>query len=63
MILRVECEGGAVEFSNYVLPHVCHSIAIYPKNGKSWTEAAYKPKEREGEAWWSAYVHYSHGHY
>ncbi|KAH9924558.1 uncharacterized protein B0H18DRAFT_426033 [Fomitopsis serialis] len=55
MVLRVECKEGAVEWSNYVLPHLYHSITVHPKGGAAWTEAAYKPKEGLGEEWWSAY--------
>ncbi|KXN91300.1 hypothetical protein AN958_01274 [Leucoagaricus sp. SymC.cos] len=55
MILRVECEEGAVEISNYVLPHMWHSITVIPKNGKSRTEKAYKFEDGKSEEWWSAY--------
>lgn len=54
MVLRVECEEGAVEISNFVLPHLWHSIRVYPKNGQSRTEKAYKPENGKGEEWWSA---------
>ncbi|EGN91588.1 hypothetical protein SERLA73DRAFT_148399 [Serpula lacrymans var. lacrymans S7.3] len=55
MVLRVDCEDGAIEIRNFVLPHVWHSITVIPKKGKSWVEKAYKPKEGLGEEWWSAY--------
>ncbi|OBZ76357.1 D-xylose 1-dehydrogenase (NADP(+)) 2 [Grifola frondosa] len=55
MVLRVDCEEGAVEIRNYVLPHVWHSITVLPKNGKPRVEKAYKPLEGKGEEWWSAY--------
>lgn len=55
MILRVDCEEGAVEISNYVLPHMWHSIRVIPKNGNSRVEKAYKPADGKGEEWWSAY--------
>lgn len=54
MVLRVECDQGVVEFSNYVLPHLYHSITVSAKEGESWSEAAYKPNEGKGEEWWSA---------
>ncbi|TFY54117.1 hypothetical protein EVJ58_g9045 [Rhodofomes roseus] len=54
MVLRVECKEGVVEWSNYVLPHLYHSITVYPKEGGQWTEAAYKRRDGEGEEWWSA---------
>ncbi|KAH7906531.1 hypothetical protein BJ138DRAFT_1162389 [Hygrophoropsis aurantiaca] len=55
MVLRVDCEDGAIEVRNFVLPHVWHSITVIPKHGRSWVEKAYKPKEGKGEEWWSAY--------
>ena len=54
MVLRVECTRGVVEFSNYVLPHLYHSITVSLENGEAWSEAAYKPSEGKGEEWWSS---------
>ncbi|KAI0930005.1 hypothetical protein AcV5_006817 [Taiwanofungus camphoratus] len=55
MLSRVECEKGAVEIFNYVVPSIYHYIRVIPKVGKPWTEKVYKPSEGKGEEWWSAY--------
>ncbi|TFK54005.1 NAD(P)-binding protein [Heliocybe sulcata] len=55
MVLRVDCERGAIEIRNYVLPHLWHSITVIPKNGTPWTEKAYIFSDGRGEEWWSAY--------
>jgi len=55
MVLRIECEFGAIEIRNYVLPHVWHSITVIPNHGKAWVEKAYKFEDGLGEEWWSAY--------
>jgi predicted dehydrogenase len=55
----VECEGGKIELSNYMLPTLYHSITVTLHNGASRVEKAYtfehgKLGDRE-ENWWMSY--------
>lgn len=52
---KVEGENGSVEMSNFIMPTLLHSITVKLKDGKSRTEKVYKPKDGEGEDWWTTY--------
>jgi len=52
---KVEGENGSVEMSNFIMPTLLHTITVKVKDGKSRTEKVYKPKDGEGEDWWTTY--------
>ncbi|KAF5364707.1 hypothetical protein D9758_005524 [Tetrapyrgos nigripes] len=60
----VECEGGSVKLSNFVMPTLYHSITVNKKKATGTdtvtrTEAVYKfsdaKMEGKGEEWWMTY--------
>lgn len=53
--VHVECERGALEYFNYPLAHVFHSIKIKPQGGKERVEKAYRFADGRGQDWWSSY--------
>ncbi|PCH39026.1 NAD(P)-binding protein [Wolfiporia cocos MD-104 SS10] len=53
----IECERGTVEFFNFPMPHMYHSITVKPHSGQKRVEKSYKFKSGPGEEWWSTYRH------
>lgn len=54
----IECEGGKIDMSNFVMPTLWHSINVKPKAGKARTEKVYTPTDgTPGEEWWTTYRH------
>jgi hypothetical protein len=55
----VECEGGKIKLSNYMLPTLYHSITVSLRNGTSRVEKAYTFEHGElgdrEENWWMSY--------
>ena len=58
--VEVECEGGIIQVTNFVLPTLYHSVKIIKKSGKKKKESrsetiytfADAKLEGKGEAWW-----------
>ena len=50
----VDCEAGSVKCTNFVLPHVFHSIIVKPTGKRKRVETAYKFKDGKSEDWWSS---------
>ena len=56
--LKVTCEGGTIELSNYVAPTIYHSLTVIHtdakgKPRKKRVEKVYKFLDGFGEEWWS----------
>ncbi|RPA72589.1 NAD binding oxidoreductase [Ascobolus immersus RN42] len=57
-VFEATCEKGKITFTNFIMPHVFHSIQVTDENGKTETIKAYEggPKwKNTGESWWSTY--------
>jgi len=55
--VEARCEGGVVSLSNFVVPHIWHSINVTMSGGQKRVEKVYTYKDgkEKGEAWWSTY--------
>ncbi|PPQ99845.1 hypothetical protein CVT26_009342 [Gymnopilus dilepis] len=55
--IRVLVQGdkGSVDFFNFVLPTVYHSITVKTEGGKKRVEKVYKAKEGKGDEWWTTW--------
>ncbi|KAF8526948.1 hypothetical protein BU17DRAFT_40280, partial [Hysterangium stoloniferum] len=51
----IKLEGGEIDFTNFALPHLWHSIKVRPRDGKARIEKMYKRPDGSGEEWWSSY--------
>ncbi|KAI0671749.1 NAD-P-binding protein [Trametes maxima] len=51
----ISLEGGDVEFFNFVVPTVYHSIKVRPKRGGARTEKVYRYADGRGEKSWTTY--------
>lgn len=50
----VRCEGGGLDFYNFVMPTIYHSVTVKPRSGKRRVEKIYEPKSGiKGEASWT----------
>lgn len=56
--VEARCEGGVVSLSNFVVPHIWHSINVTMSGGQKRVEKVYTYKDgkEKGEAWWSTCV-------
>ncbi|KAJ7491932.1 NAD(P)-binding protein [Mycena latifolia] len=50
----IECEGGRIAVTNYIMPTLYHSISVTPRGGKGRVEKAYT-FAKLGEPWWTTY--------
>ncbi|KAF8485634.1 hypothetical protein JB92DRAFT_2760613 [Gautieria morchelliformis] len=48
-------EGGEIDFYNFAVPHLYHSIKVKPRGKKTRVEKVYKRPDGYGEEWWSTY--------
>jgi len=53
--VHVELEGGSIDYFNFALPTLYHSITVKPIGKKARVEKAYQFKEGPGKEWWSTY--------
>jgi predicted dehydrogenase len=59
MFVKVACEGGEMQLSNFVLPTLWHSIVVSKRDGVGRTmrtEKVYRPASGKGEVWWTTCV-------
>ncbi|KAH9933635.1 NAD(P)-binding protein [Epithele typhae] len=52
---EVTLEGGKVEYFNFIVPALYHSITVRPSKGEARTERVYVSKDGYGEPYWSTY--------
>lgn len=54
--LHLELEGGTIDFFNFVMPTMYHSITVKPRGQKARVEKVYSFEEGPGQEWWSTSV-------
>ncbi|KAH9834562.1 uncharacterized protein C8Q71DRAFT_769606 [Rhodofomes roseus] len=53
--IHLELEGGTIDFFNFVMPTLYHSITVKPTGKKARVEKVYEYKDGLGKEWWSTY--------